>query len=51
MKSVQQQSGDWAMTGKVPVARGRRLKELLPATHGKDESHPAHRDHGRIAGR
>jgi hypothetical protein len=29
-KSVQQQSGDWAMTGKVPVARGRRPKSFCP---------------------
>ncbi|HEX9586548.1 MAG TPA: hypothetical protein VGA15_02215 [Bradyrhizobium sp.] len=33
-KSVQQQSGDWAMTGKVPVARVEGL-ELLPATIGR----------------
>jgi len=47
---VQQHSGDWTMTGKVPVARvgGERLS---PATNPKDESHPAHQDHGRIAGR
>jgi hypothetical protein len=33
-KSVQQQSGDWAMTGKVPVARIEGL-ELLPAPIGR----------------
>jgi hypothetical protein len=33
-KSVQQQSGDWAMTGKVPVARVEG-QELLPATIGR----------------
>jgi hypothetical protein len=49
-KVVQQHSGDWAKTGKVPVARieGQRP---LPALNRKDESHPAHQDHGRIAGR
>jgi hypothetical protein len=33
-KSVQQHSGDWAMTGKVPVARVEG-QELLPATIGR----------------
>jgi hypothetical protein len=47
---VQQHSGDWAMTGKVPVARV-KAQEVLAALNRKDESHPAHQDHGRIAGR
>jgi hypothetical protein len=29
-KSVQQQSGDWAMTGKVPVARVEGSKSFCP---------------------
>jgi hypothetical protein len=33
-KSAQQHSGDWAMTGKVPVARVEG-QELLPATIGR----------------
>jgi hypothetical protein len=33
-KSVQQHSGDWAMTGKAPVARVEG-QELLPATLGR----------------
>jgi hypothetical protein len=47
---AQQHSGDWAMTGKVPVARA-ESQPLLPAPNRKDEGHPAHQDHGRIAGR
>jgi hypothetical protein len=47
---VQQHSGDWAMTGKVPVARVEGQRPW-PAPNRKDESHPAHQDHGRIAGR
>jgi hypothetical protein len=49
-KSVQQHSGDWAMTGKVPVERVEELTALA-RTYRKDESHPTHQDHGRIAGR
>jgi hypothetical protein len=33
-KSVQQHSGDWTMTGKVPVARVEG-QQLLPATIGR----------------
>jgi hypothetical protein len=47
---AQQHSGDWAMTGKVPVARA-ESQPLLPAPNRKDENHPAYQDHGRIAGR
>jgi len=49
-KIVQQHSGDWAMAGKVPVAR---VEGQAPFARNdwKDESHPAHQDHGRIAGR
>jgi hypothetical protein len=36
-KSVQQQSGDWAMTGKVPVARGRRPRAFA-RNYRKDET-------------
>jgi len=46
---VQQQSGDWAMAGKVPVARVEG-QELLPTPIGR-MNHPAHQNHGRIAGR
>jgi hypothetical protein len=49
-KFVQQHSGDWTMTGKVPVARVEG-EPPLPRTNRKDETHPAHQDHGRIAGR
>jgi hypothetical protein len=48
--SVQQHSGDWTMTGKVPVARVRKHWKLSPAIIGR-MSHSAHQDHGRIAGR
>jgi hypothetical protein len=29
-RSVQQHSGDWTMTGKVPVARGLKANSLRP---------------------
>jgi hypothetical protein len=49
-KSVQQHSGDWTMTGKVPVARVEGSRAFA-RTNRKDESHSARQDHGRIAGR
>jgi len=49
-KSVQQHSGDWAMTGKLPVARVEGLSAFT-RTNRKDEGHSAYQDHGRIAGR
>jgi hypothetical protein len=49
-KLAQQHSGDWALTGKCP-SRGQKALIALARNNRKDESHSAHRDHGRIAGR
>jgi hypothetical protein len=48
-KTVQQQSGGWAMTGNGPSHGPTSFKDR--PYYRKDGRHPKFKDHGRIAGR